>query len=62
VLACDLRFVSAATLRAEHGPAVRVVADDRLDDEVEAIAECIADSDHCAIARTKAALRSLADG
>jgi 1,4-dihydroxy-2-naphthoyl-CoA synthase len=48
VLACDLRFASC-----EHTLVHRVIADDELDDEVEAIASRFARLDHEAIVRSK---------
>jgi enoyl-CoA hydratase/carnithine racemase len=62
VLACDLRFASRerALLGQFDGPGAeqrgyvnRVIADDRLDDEVESIASTLARLDHDEIARTK---------
>jgi enoyl-CoA hydratase/carnithine racemase len=62
VLACDLRFASRgrAPLGQFDGPSAeqcghvnRVIADDRLDDEVESIASTLARFDHDEIARTK---------
>ena len=38
---------------AQHGYVNRVIADDKLDDEVEEIASRLARLDHDAIARTK---------
>jgi enoyl-CoA hydratase/carnithine racemase len=62
VLTCDLRFAARENTllgqfdgpRAEqYGYVNRVVADDRLDDEVEAIASRLARFDHDLIARAK---------
>lgn len=70
VLACDLRFASRENTllgdldgpRAEQfGYVNRVISDDRLDDEVEAIAARLARFDHAAIARTKSDVDRAAD-
>jgi len=62
VLACDLRFASRENTladdldgprAAEHGYVNRLIADDRLDAEVDAIASRLALFDREAIARTK---------
>jgi enoyl-CoA hydratase/carnithine racemase len=58
VLACDLRFASRENAE-QYGYVNRVIADDQLDDEVEAIATRLARFDHEAIARTKSYLDKL---
>jgi enoyl-CoA hydratase/isomerase-like protein len=56
VLACDLRFASREKTRLDSGRAVEIllVADDRLDDEVDRVASRLARFDHDATARIKA--------
>jgi enoyl-CoA hydratase/carnithine racemase len=51
VQACDLRFASREA--EQYGYVDRVIADDRLDAEVEAVASRLAHIDHGAIARAK---------
>jgi enoyl-CoA hydratase/carnithine racemase len=55
VLACDLRFASRENAE-RHASVDRVIADARLDEEVDEIAERLARLDHDAIARTKSSV------